>query len=62
MAIRQSISSSESSLTINSASINSYKGLKAVPFTLARVFQVFIGIVRIIVYATKTSKHNNYIR
>jgi hypothetical protein len=62
MAIRQSISLSRSSLTINSASINSYKSLKAVPFVLVRVFRVFISIVRTIVCVIKTSGHSSYIR
>jgi hypothetical protein len=62
MAIRQSISSSRSSLTINGAFINSYKGLKAVPFALARVFRVFIGMAKTIVYAAKTFRRSSYIR
>jgi hypothetical protein len=62
MAIRQSVSSSGSSLTINNAFINSCEGLKAVPFILARVFRVFIDIVRTIVYTIKTSGRSSYIR
>jgi hypothetical protein len=33
-----------------------------VPFALARVFRVFIGIARTIVYAAKTSGRSSYIR
>ena len=62
MAIRQSVSSSGSSLTINSASVNSCEGLKAVPFALARVFRVFIGMARTIVCAAKTSERSSCIR